>query len=58
MVNCGREHYQENLEDFGNLSATSFMLIIIRKYNSRRVDLSDLSIAPNCISNPFASYLF
>jgi hypothetical protein len=57
MVMCGTTHYKGNLEQFGNLDSTESILPALRAYNSgsNGVDQSDLSIAPNCLGNPFVS---
>ncbi|TVY78411.1 hypothetical protein LSUE1_G008296, partial [Lachnellula suecica] len=53
MVTCGTTHYKQNLEEHGNLLATSSILPALREYNSGSVDENDLSDAPNCVGNPF-----
>jgi len=58
MVTCGTTHYKQNLEDWGNLLATSSILPALREYNSGSVDANDLSDAPNCVGNPYVSQLF
>lgn len=58
MVNCGSMHYKTNLENHGNLLATSSILPALREYNSGSVIESDLSNAPGCVGNPFVSIPF
>lgn len=52
MVNCGTQHYKENLEDFGDLWATSSIYPALREYNTGSVDQSNLSDAPDG-TNPY-----
>lgn len=43
MINGGTQHYKGNLEDFGDLLATSSIYPALREYNSGSVDESNLS---------------
>jgi hypothetical protein len=57
MVMCGTKHYKQNLIDFGNQLSTASILPALREYNSGQVDQADLSDAPNCLGNPFVSFI-
>ncbi|KAK7739120.1 hypothetical protein SLS53_005756 [Cytospora paraplurivora] len=53
MVNCGTQHYQQNLQHWSNLGPAQAVYPALREYNSGSVDINDLSVAPNGAGNPF-----
>lgn len=54
MVTCGTKHYLGNLQTWGgNSNSTQSIYTALREYNAGSVVVSDLSVAPSGVGNPY-----